>query len=102
MVVGIDVLAADWDASLNAARRKPLLMTSAAALLLAAGVVAMRRRNRHITPDRLKLRRWIITPAALVMLARQLLYTMSMDTASSIRCAHRNMIAMLDQAAQQI
>ena len=101
MVVGVDVMAADWDARLSSERRKPLLMTGTLLLLLVGGAVAIRRRNRRIIPGRLKLRRWIITPSALVILAGVMLYA-AYGYREFKQLSHRNMTAMLDQARSRL
>ena len=101
MVVGVDVMAADWDARLSSERRKPLLMTGTLLLLLVGGAVAIRRRNRRIIPGRLKLRRWIITPSALVILAGIMLYA-AYGYREFKQLSHRNMTAMLDQARSRL
>jgi hypothetical protein len=74
MAVCIDVVAADWNDRLNAARLKPLLMTGLLLLLLAAGVVALRLRNQRQKTDMLSLKRWIIIPTAVAMLGGLVLY----------------------------
>ena len=101
MVVAIDVLATDWQARLSAAHRKPLQMNIALLVLLAGGAFAIRRRNRRINPDRLKLRRWIIMPAALVILTGIMLYA-AYGHREFTQLSHRNMTAILEQARSSL
>ncbi len=67
LVVGIDVLASDWQARLRDARRGPLLVAMGLALVLMGGVLRLRYRReaREVT----RIRAWIVTPAAVAMLA---------------------------------
>ena len=74
MVVGVDILASDWQARLNAVRRGPLLIMLVSILLLSGGTIAIRRRNRHMKPGTLKFRAWIVAPTALAMLGGLMLY----------------------------
>jgi len=74
MVVGLDMLAGDWQARLNAARRGPLLGTLAMMLLLSGGAVAIRRRNRRMKAGTLKLKVWIVAPTALAILVGLAIY----------------------------
>jgi PAS domain S-box-containing protein len=74
MVVGLDMLASDWQARLNAVRRGPLLIMLVAILLLSGGTIAIRRHNRHMKPDTLKFKVWIVVPTALAMLGGLMLY----------------------------
>ena len=69
MVVGMDILATDWQAQLDAAGRKPLLFTLLISLLLLTGVLAVRLRNRQQPSDALKLKAWIIVPTSVALLA---------------------------------
>ncbi|MDP8236920.1 MAG: response regulator [Candidatus Erginobacter occultus] len=70
MLVGIDILADDWQAILAAARRGPLLASLLLLLVLAGGVVILSRSRRKLLPGRLRLRGWIFAPtcAATVIL----------------------------------
>ena len=74
MVVGTDILASDWQASLNAIRRGPILSTLALILILAGGAVIIRLRNRRIKSDTLKFKAWIIAPTACAILIGLTLY----------------------------
>ena len=74
MVVAVDILAGDWQARLNAARRGPFLIMLVSILLLSGGTIAIRRRNRHMKPDTLKFKVWIVAPTALAMLGGLMLY----------------------------
>lgn len=67
MVVGIDVLASDWQARLRADRRGPLLVSLGVALLLVGGALRLRsrREDREVT----RIRPWIVMPVAVAMLA---------------------------------
>jgi PAS domain S-box-containing protein len=68
MVVGIDVLAGDWQAQVNVGRREPLLATLGVILLLLAGGFAVRWRNQRRRAIDLKFRAWIVAPVALALL----------------------------------
>ena len=68
MVVGADVLAGDWKAQVNAARRGPLLAALGVFLLLLAGAVSVRWRNQQRRAVDLKLRAWIVAPVALALM----------------------------------
>ena len=69
MVIGVDIMASDWQARLNASRRDPLLVTLTMILLLSGGVIAIRWRNRRMKPDTLKFKVWIVAPTILAVLA---------------------------------
>ncbi len=68
MVVGLDVLAGDWQAQVAAARRGPLLAALGVILLLLASGVAVRWRNRRRRAVDLKLKAWIVAPVTLALL----------------------------------
>ena len=68
-VLGVDIIAGDWQSKLNATVREPLLITLAIMLLFACGIIAIRWRNRRKRQDTLRFRKWIIAPTALAMLA---------------------------------
>jgi len=68
MIVGADILAGDWKAQLDAARREPLLAVLCVFLLFLAGGVAVRWRNRQRRLVDLKLRTWIVVPVATALL----------------------------------
>ncbi|MFA6242902.1 MAG: PAS domain S-box protein, partial [Candidatus Hydrogenedentales bacterium] len=72
-VIGVDILAKDWNASLRAARRDPLFISLVLALILMGGGIAVRWRNQHAGTDTLKLRTWILGPTALALLGGGLL-----------------------------
>ena len=74
MVISVDTLATDWQANLNAVRWGPILITFALILILAGGAVAVHLRNRRIKLGALKLKAWIIAPAACALLAGLVLY----------------------------
>ena len=69
MVVGVDILAGDWQTRLNTARRDPLLVTFTLILFLSGGAIAIRWRNRRMKPDTLKFKVWIVAPTALAVMA---------------------------------
>lgn len=69
VMIGLDIDAGDWQAQVNAARRTPIFVTLAAICVLSGVVVLLDRRNRHSTPDALRLKPWIVTPTALAALA---------------------------------
>jgi PAS domain S-box-containing protein len=68
MLVGVDVLAADWVKRLNSAYRVPYLTAIILILLLAGGSIVVLRRNLLTKPDTLKLKVWIIAPATFALL----------------------------------
>ncbi len=74
MVVGVDILAGDWQAGLNAASRGPLLTVFALMLILAGGAMLVHLRNRRMKLDRLKLKAWILAPIAAALLIGLTLY----------------------------
>jgi len=74
MVVGIDIAADDWQARISAARRGPLLQAFLVMALLAGGALAVRWRNRQRPAEALHLKRWIIAPTAMAVLAGGVLF----------------------------
>jgi PAS domain S-box-containing protein len=68
MVVGVDLLAGDWNAQIDAARRGPLLAAMGVFLLLLAGGFVVRWRNQRRRAVDLKLKAWIVAPVALSLL----------------------------------
>ncbi len=68
MVVGMDILADDWQSYLNRARRGPLFTTLLVILMQLAGGAAVYWRNRRLRPDTLKLKSWIVTPVGISVL----------------------------------
>ena len=74
MVVGVDILASDWQVQVNAVRWEPILATLVMMLVLLGGTVLIRRRNRHRKPDSLKLKVWIVAPTALAALAGMMFF----------------------------
>ncbi len=68
MAVGVDVLARDWQADLDAARRLPLLATLALMLGVLGGLAASQWRGIALQADRLNLRIWVVLPTAVAML----------------------------------
>jgi len=74
MVVGVDILADDWQLSLNAASRGPIIIMFVLILILAGGAVAVRHRNQQMKLDTLKLKGWIIAPTACAILTVLMLY----------------------------
>ena len=74
MVVGVDALASDWQTSLDGVRQRPIGQALALILLLVGGAVAVYWRNRHVRPDTLKFKAWIVVPTALAMLGGLVLY----------------------------
>ena len=69
MAVGIDVLADDWDSRLAEARLAPLLAALATALVIAAAVLLLRRFAHRAPAEGLGLRRRVLVPAALGIVA---------------------------------
>ena len=67
MVVGVDVMAHEWEARLEAARREALQGTLASVLVLALGAVALRLYNRRARQGGVRFKAWILAPTALAM-----------------------------------
>jgi len=74
MAVGIDLLAADWEANLAAARRGPLLASALLILVLAGGAAILFRSRRKLLPQGLRLRAWIFAPTCAVVVILLLLF----------------------------
>ncbi|MFZ3047756.1 MAG: ATP-binding protein [Desulfatirhabdiaceae bacterium] len=74
MVVGVDILAGDWQASLNSVRRRPLLGALLLMILFVLGFVIIRRRNRRARPETLTFKVWIVVPTAAVMIIGLVLF----------------------------
>ena len=100
MVVGMDILAEDWQAQVRAARQVPLTVTSCLALLLLVSMVIVRWRNRHRTEADLKLRAWIVTPVALALLATMTAFILYQAHQVSVE-SRRTMRQTLDLADNQ-
>ncbi len=64
MVVGVDILANDWQAGLYTARRRPILFTVALAFLLTIGALLVHRYQHRRKLNRLELRQWLAIPIA--------------------------------------
>ncbi|MDD8024884.1 MAG: response regulator [Acidobacteriota bacterium] len=77
MVVGLDILAGEWQARLRAVRRAPLPAVILLALLLAGGVFVYRHYTRLARPDTTKFKTWVIVPAALTVAAAMAIYAAS-------------------------
>ena len=73
MVVGIDILAHDWEAQVDAARRGPILRMLVMTAILGMGIGAIRRRNR-VKPNTLRFKAWIVAPTSLAVLCGLVLY----------------------------
>ena len=100
MVVGMDILANDWQAAVNAAHREPLMIVLYMSLLLLASMVAVRWRNRQRSAGDLKLKVWIVAPVALALVATMtafIVYQSDLVREES----RRNMRQTLDQADSQ-
>ncbi|MEI7743431.1 MAG: PAS domain-containing protein, partial [Chloroflexota bacterium] len=68
LVVGVDVLAADWRAQVDVARVSPMLVALGAFLFLLGAASVVRWRNRRRSAADMTLRAWIILPVALALL----------------------------------
>jgi PAS domain S-box-containing protein len=68
MLVGVDILADEWKAQVNAARRGPLLAALGVFLVLLAGGAGVRWRNQQRRRVDLKLKAWIVVPVAVALL----------------------------------
>jgi PAS domain S-box-containing protein len=73
MVVAIDVLADDWQASLSSEQRRPLYIAGVL-LLVAVATLAMRRRGLRISAGRMQLRRLLMVPVVIIMFLSIALY----------------------------
>jgi len=74
MVVGIDMSAADWQARLNETRWRSFLAMLLVVLVLAVCIALTWLRNRQLKPGVLQLKRWIMIPTAMLLLAVAVLY----------------------------
>jgi len=74
MVVGIDILASDWQSRLDNVRRGPILLTLILAFLILFGVYAGFWRHQRIRSDAMRLKRWILIPIVFLMLGGGLIY----------------------------
>ena len=97
VVLGVDIIAGDWQSKLNASIREPLLITLAIILLFACGIIAIRWRNRRKRQDTLRFRKWIIAPTALAMLGGLLLYGI-FELRELDEESHQNMFRIMEQA----
>jgi PAS domain S-box-containing protein len=68
MVVGVDILADDWQARLNNARRKPFRCTLSLLAILSVCGLVIRRRNRKLDVTSMNVGMWIIRPMALALI----------------------------------
>jgi PAS domain S-box-containing protein len=75
MVVGLDVVADEWQARLNSVQREPLVAALVMVLVLTGIVVVMRRYDRYLSADALKFKIWIVVPVAMSMLGGLMIYT---------------------------
>ncbi len=73
MVLGVDILASDWETRLDEARRKPFLQVFALALFVLLSSLLIRWRNKHLASS-INLKGWIITPVILAVVGGGLLY----------------------------
>jgi PAS domain S-box-containing protein len=73
MVLGVDILASDWETRLDEARRKPFLQVFALALFILFSSLLISWRNKHLKSS-LNLKGWIITPVILAVLGGGLIY----------------------------
>ena len=100
MVVGMDILANDWQTKVSAAHREPLMIALYMSLLLLASMVAVRWRNRQRSASDLKLKAWIVAPVALALMATMtafIVYQSELVREES----RRHMRQTLDQADSQ-
>ena len=74
MMLGVDVLASDWQSILNAERVAPFFRVFFLALVIMGGVIPIHRRNKGLAERSLHLKAWVITPVVLVVLGAGLLY----------------------------
>ncbi|MBF0211815.1 MAG: response regulator [Desulfamplus sp.] len=75
MVVGVDILADEWELHLNnPSDRDPFLVTFTLILILAAGFFTFRWRNRSIGSAIVQFRIWIVAPTIMAMLGGFICY----------------------------
>ena len=98
MVVGLDIVASDWRAQVNAARREPLLAALGVFLLFLAGGVAVRWRNQQRRSIDLKLKAWIAAPVALALLVVMVAF-FSYQSRQTREESRREMRQLLGQVA---
>jgi PAS domain S-box-containing protein len=100
MTVGIDILASDWKASLEAARRGPFFSMATLALLLILGAAAIHRKNRQMKSGSLKLKSWIFVPMVLALGVGCLVYGIYQYHAFR-EVARNNMFQKMEQFRRQ-
>lgn len=69
MVVGIDIDASNWQSMVKDSSRGPILMTLTLCLVFLGGFWVIHWRNRQIISDSLHLKKWIVAPTALSVMA---------------------------------
>ena len=68
MVIGVDIMADDWQESLDSTRRKPMLMAVVVIIISSIGYALIYRRNKRVNTGSVKFRLWVIAPVGLVIL----------------------------------
>ena len=100
MVVGLDILATDWQAHVNAARQGPFTLTLLLSLLLLVSMFVVRWRNQRRSAEDLELKAWIVAPAALALLATMTAFIVYQSHVAREESRH-DMRQALDQADSQ-
>lgn len=100
MTVGIDILASDWKASLEDARRGPFFSMVALALLMILGAAAIHWKNRQMKSSSLKLKNWIFVPMVLALGMGCLVYGIYQYHAFR-EAARNNMFRTMEQVRRQ-
>jgi PAS domain S-box-containing protein len=76
MVIGVDVPAEDWEASLASVRMRPVILTGVLGTFLLLAVAFTSWNVQRIGPLDLRVRRWVMIPAALAVAVAMALYGM--------------------------
>ena len=100
MLIGIDIMAGDWQARVNRARRGPLLATLLVLLLLSAGAIAIRQRKQRLEPHALRLKAWILTPVFIAMLG-SMAFLLTYEYQHGKEKSRQAMLQLMEQSRSQ-
>ncbi|MFH0960675.1 MAG: cache domain-containing protein, partial [Pseudomonadota bacterium] len=98
MVLGLDILAHDWEKRVDGARLEPMVATSVVLLILLGAALAVRWRNRQRSHKDLQLKQWIVAPVAVAMLAGLVSWVLYQQRQSSEEL-RRNMRRTVEQSS---